>query len=210
MYQRERNKHLANPQGSLEDGVRRFRDLFGQGPHEPTRFNQLLGEVLWGMFNTAKRCYSVLAAVAAALESGNGGLARGTCMPGMRWLVLSVQAPKDPQLAWKLTFLQDPVPIVSPQKVGTGIDINNSVLDPSQLTAVIGLSKDLELLQKRLGMDSRTDDRPKGDPNKGTPPQRGQMGASPKQARQRPSRASPATKFISGWFPGASGERAQA
>ncbi len=47
-------------------------------------------------------------------------------------------------LPWRRTFLPDPVTAIHPAK-------GSSLLCARQLTSVVGLSKDLELLEKRLG-----------------------------------------------------------
>ena len=39
---------------------------------------------------------------------------------------------------------------MSPTRQGGGLDLNSTILDPSQLTASIGLVRDMELLARRL------------------------------------------------------------
>ena len=133
----------------------------------------MLSEVPWGTFNTAKRAYAAAAAIAGALEQNRLDLAKRLCMQMMRWLILSVDCPRDPLLAWRLMFLQDPVPVVSPQRHRGGW-ISTRRCCPAQLTATIAKGKDFELLQKRLS-NPKTEGNNSGRPSggKGKPPPKG-------------------------------------
>jgi hypothetical protein len=70
-------------------------------------------------------------------------------MQAMRWLALSLYV-KDPLIAWRLTFLPDPLPMNTPGRAAC-FDLNSSFLEPGQLTASLGMSKDMEALAKRMG-----------------------------------------------------------
>jgi hypothetical protein len=90
------------------DGRERARELLARREGEPTRFASVVQEFPWQTFNTAKRAFSVLAAIGDALENNNVELAKGRTMQGLRWLALSLDCPKDPLVAWRLNFLADP------------------------------------------------------------------------------------------------------
>lgn len=64
---------------------------------------------------------------------------------------MGAQVPRDPLLAWRLTFLPDPVPMSQPRRSPGGLGLNSSILDSSQLTAVLGMARDMDLLSRRLG-----------------------------------------------------------
>ena len=89
-----------------------------------------------------------LCAIADAFDKNELDLARGRAMQTLRWLVLHLEVPRDPLVAWRLAFLPDPMNIICP--VST-VDLNDTLLNPNQLTATLGLARDLELLTKRLG-----------------------------------------------------------
>jgi hypothetical protein len=88
-------------------------------------------------------------AIADAMESGDLSLCRGRIAQTLRWLALSIDCPKDQLVAWRLTFLADPVPVVTPTRAGSGgFDLNASMLDPAQVTASLGMSRDMDLMSK--------------------------------------------------------------
>ncbi len=71
-------------------------------------------------------------------------------MQAIRWVVLDLENPRDALTAWRLTFLPDPVPMQTPTRSTAGLDLNNTLLDASQLTATLGMSREMDLLSKRL------------------------------------------------------------
>ena len=100
-------------------------------------------------------------------------MAKGRLVQAMRWILLHLEiGHRDSATPWKLTFLQDPTGLVHPAKGNSQLDLNASLLCTSQLTAIVGLSKDLELLQRRLQGQNGAEE-PGGWPRKG---QQGQQG----------------------------------
>jgi hypothetical protein len=149
-YGKEKLKYERNPGEAWRDFRLKTRSLLARSPTEPTKFGGLIAEIPWGTFNTAKRAFALLCSVADSLELGDLEAARGRVAQGCRWLVLAFDTPRDPTISWRLTFLPDPVPIVSPSRSAVGLDLNASILEPSQLTATLGMARDLELLNKRM------------------------------------------------------------
>ncbi len=96
-----------------------------------------------------------LAAVAGALAGGrslrsrNGG---AWCRPCAGCSYTWTVGEKKSALPWRLTFLADPVTAVHPAKGSCHRDLcpRFLCLCARQLTSVVGLSEDLELLEKRL------------------------------------------------------------
>jgi hypothetical protein len=150
---KEKSRIENDPAASFLDLQRRTRAMLQRAPGQPTGFAGLIGELPWGTLATAKRAFAALAQVADALDQGNLPLAHGRVAQGMRWLVMHLEVrQRDPCLAWRMMFTPDPVHIihVNRQSSQLNLDINNSVLCPAQLTSVVGLSRDMELLSKRL------------------------------------------------------------
>jgi hypothetical protein len=149
-YARQKMIFEKTPEMCWSDGRARARDQLGRGADEPTRFPALIHEFAWGSFATAKRAFAAFAAIAESMDKEDWGRARGLTMQAMRWLVLSIESPKDPATAWRLTFLADPANLSCPSRGSQGIDLNATFLCPHQLTATIGLGRDLEMLNRRL------------------------------------------------------------
>ena len=91
-----------------------------------------------------------LLAAMDAEEEKNYEMMRGILAQTMRWLVLDIENPKDALMSWRLTFQPDPVPMMSPTKVASQLDLNISLLDPAQLTSSLGMARDMDLIAKRL------------------------------------------------------------
>ena len=69
------------------------------------------------------------------------------------WIALSLgfkEMSQDPQSAWLMSFLPDPTQMQHAPRHVSGLDLNSMTLDPSHLTAIMGLSRDLELMKKRI------------------------------------------------------------
>jgi hypothetical protein len=129
-YAAQKKRFEAAPDRAWEDAKMKARELLARREGEPTRWAALVSELPWGSFNTAKRSFAAVAAIADAMESGDMSLCRGRIAQTLRWLALSIDCPKDHLFAWRLTFLADPVPVVTPTRVGTGgFDLNASMLD---------------------------------------------------------------------------------
>jgi hypothetical protein len=155
-YARQKIIFEKTPEICWSDGRTRARDQMGRGEHESTRFPALIHELAWGSFATATRAFAVFAAIAESMDKEDWGRARGLTMQAMRWLVLSIESPKDLATAWRLTFLADPASLSCPSRGSQGIDLNAMFLCPHQLTATIGLGRDLEILNRRLQGGSNT------------------------------------------------------
>jgi hypothetical protein len=53
-------------------------------------------------------------------------------------------------VAWRLNFLADPVPLSTPSRAAVVFDLNGSFMDPAQITATLGMTRDMDLLSRRL------------------------------------------------------------
>ena len=105
----------------------------------------------WSTFLTKKRAGALLLHIADCLENSDVDSAAGLVSQGLRWLLLEVEALADPDLAWRVTFLGDPATVVRPVCAAGGLDLGGGLQDPTQITAVVGLAKDMEILQQGQG-----------------------------------------------------------
>ena len=113
--------------------------MLGRPDSAPTHFKSMMNEIAFGTYNTKKKIASCVLNILDAFDVGDLPRARGLTMQTLRWLILDLEAPKDPQMSWRLTYLPDPIPMVGPQRSSTLLDLNSSVLNPQQLTATMGL-----------------------------------------------------------------------
>ena len=150
-YAREKARFQANPDASFRDLQRRVRSIRGVADSAPTGFPALLQELPFESYNTLKRTACLLLHLAQAAESRDLELKRGLTAQGLRWIALALECPHDPLMAWRMTFLMDPTPLTHPRRTSTTLDLNSSILEPGQLTAVLGVARDLDLLSRRLG-----------------------------------------------------------
>jgi len=149
-YSREKSRFENHPEGAWLNFRDKARRMLGRHGSQPTNFKNLMTELPFGTMNNRKRMALVLLTAMDELESGNVPYAKGLLAQAMRWIILDLENPRDSLTSWRLTFLPDPVPMVTPTKPSGGLDLNNSLLDASQLTATMGMSRDMELLTKRL------------------------------------------------------------
>ena len=168
-YSREKRRFETQPEEAYADFRLKARRMMGRAPAAPTNFRHLVTELPFGSMNTRKRVALLLFTILDEIESENWSMAKGLLVQGLRWLVLDLENPRDGLTSWRLTFLPDPVPLVCPQKTSSQLDLNNSLLDPGQLTATLGMSRDMELLSKRLkgATDNDDDDEKSAKPKKG-------------------------------------------
>lgn len=150
-YAREKSRFQSNPDAAFRDLQRRVRAIRGVADNGPTGFPALLQELPFESYMTLKRTACLLLHLAQAGEQRDFELMRGLTAQGIRWIVTALECPHDPLMAWRMTFLMDPTPLTHPRRTSTNLDLNSSVLDPSQLTAVLGVARDLDLLSRRLG-----------------------------------------------------------
>jgi len=149
-YSKEKSRFEKHPEGAYLSFRDQARRILGRTGANPTTFKNLMTELPFGTMNNRKRLALVLLTALDEMESENYAMARGILAQAMRWVILDLENPRDSLTSWRLTFLPDPVPIVTPVRGSGGLDLNNSLLDPGQLTATLGMSRDMELLNKRL------------------------------------------------------------
>jgi len=149
-YSREKSRFETHPEGAWLNFRDKARRMLGRHGSQPTNFKNLMTELPFGTMNNRKRMALVLLTAMDELESGNVPCAKGLLAQAMRWIILDLENPRDSLTSWRLTFLPDPVPMVTPARPSGGLDLNNSLLDAAQLTATMGMSRDMELLTKRL------------------------------------------------------------
>ena len=149
-YSREKSRFEANPENAYTSFRNQARRMLGKTGSAPTTFKNLMTELPFGTMNNRKRVALVLLTVLDEMEDANYAAAKGLLSQAMRWIVLDLENPRDALTSWRLTFLPDPVPMVTPVRSPGGLDLNNSLLDAGQLTATLGMSRDMELLTKRL------------------------------------------------------------
>jgi hypothetical protein len=115
-------------------------------PGAPTHFRNLLRELPWHTISFKRMCAVMLA---QSFETNDMALAKGLNAQCVKWLIMSTMRVKDPNLAWPSTFLSDPQNITHPVGHHDELDLNSTVQDPSQITALVGVSHDVDLLNKR-------------------------------------------------------------
>ena len=123
--------NVQRPNNAWLDGQMRSRETLGRAPGEPTKFAGLVTEYPFGSFMTLERAFTAVAAIADAFDQEDVNMARGRTMQALRWLLFSLQSPKDQSLAWKMTFLPDPTHLVCPARATTAIDLNDTILSPN-------------------------------------------------------------------------------
>ena len=170
-YAREKRKFDMSPDDSYNDGRNKVRHTLGCREGAPTQFARMLNELTFGTFNTKKKSAAIFLAILDAFDLEDVPKARGLAMQALRWLVLDLEAPRDPQMSWRLTFLPDPLSVICPTRASSQLDLNSTILDIGQLTATMGISRDMDLMNKRLkGInpdEERTVHKPKGEGTKG-------------------------------------------
>ena len=149
-YAREKTKFENNPLTAYNDFRVKARRLLGRGGSQPTTFKHLMSELPFGTMNNRKRMALLLLTMLDEMEAGNQAMVQGLMVQAMRWIILDLENPRDPLTSWRLTFQPDPIPMQCPVRSAGGLDLNSSLLDPAQLTSTLGMSRDMELLSKRL------------------------------------------------------------
>jgi len=149
-YAREKSRFENNPLSAYNDFRTKARRILGRGGSQPTTFKHLMTELPFGQMNNRKRISLLLLTMLDEVEAGNIDMVKGLLVQAMRWIILDLENPRDPLTSWRLTFQPDPIPMQTPVRSAAGLDLNNSLLDPSQLTSTLGMSRDMELLSKRL------------------------------------------------------------
>jgi len=160
-YAREKQKFENNPDQVFVDFRNKARRILGRHGSSPTAFSHLMTELPFGTMNNRKRMALVLLTVLDEMEMNNAAMARGLVVQALRWIILDLENPRDSLTSWRLTYLPDPVPLTGPTRASAGLDLNHSLLCPAQLTATLGMSRDMELLTKRIkGMKDEDGVRP--------------------------------------------------
>ncbi len=150
-YARQKKAFETAPSDAWTDFRSRARQQLARADGQPTRFQDLGSLLPWGSFNTARRAFFAFASIAEAIDTGDLALVQGRTAQAMRWLALSIETSQDPTVSWKLTFLPCPMSSTCPNRNPMSVlDLNSTILCPSQLTSVIGVTRDMELLQLRI------------------------------------------------------------
>jgi hypothetical protein len=149
-YTQDKSMFDLNPDSMWLDVLTKTRLQLKRHPGQPTGFEDLITMMPFGIHITKKRAFQVFAEIANAIDMNDAKRIRGLTAQALRWLTLDLDSPKDPEMAWRMMYMKDPMSRVCPSREAVEIDFNSSILDPRQLTSVLGLSRDLELLQKRL------------------------------------------------------------
>ena len=149
-YAQQKSKFENNPMLAYNDFRAKARRILGRGGSQPTTFKHLMTELPFGTMNNRKRIAMLLLTMLDEMEAGNLAMVQGLMVQAMRWIILDLENPRDPLTAWRLTFQPDPIPMQCPVRAQGGLDLNSSLLDPAQLTSTLGMSRDMELLSKRL------------------------------------------------------------
>ena len=147
-YARERDRFRRAPGRVWLDFALRARETIGIADTAPWRVIDLLPKLPFGSFVSMKRFFALLAEVTQALLASNHELALGLCTQGLRWVALHLDMPSQPDLAWNITFLPDPRATVCVDRAFAANILNEGLQDARQLTSVLGMAKDLELIRK--------------------------------------------------------------
>ena len=149
-FAREKHRFEVDPMSIWNDFRGRSRSLLRRALGAPTGYEDRISELPFHTYATLKRTFAAVAAIANSLEEENYAMAKARSAQTLRWMALALESPRDPVMAYRLTCLPDPISIVTPSRVTTALDLNSTILSPAQLTATIGLSRDLELAAKRI------------------------------------------------------------
>jgi len=148
--EKEKHRFLKDPDAAFADTYARAREVCGAaGPNTQFRMPDLLPRLPCGTYNTTKRCLACLLEIMEYQATGQEELARGMTAQMLRWLSLSLFAP-NPELAWRVTFLADPMGIVCQDRSKSMSIMENGLSDPRQITAVMGMTRDLDTVNKKF------------------------------------------------------------
>ena len=82
--------------------------------------------------------------MAEAARNNNMALVKGYIAQGIQWLSLFLHIPHRPDMAWKMTYLPDPANLQCVRIADCWDLMDGALLDPRQLTALLGQVRDLE------------------------------------------------------------------
>ena len=102
-----------------------------------------------GTFMTVKRCLALLLYMAEAAKNNNMALVKGYIAQGIQWPSLFLHIPHRPDMACKMTYLPDPANIQCARLADCWDLMDGALLDPRQLTALLGQVKDLKTILER-------------------------------------------------------------
>jgi hypothetical protein len=151
-HEHEKNRYQKDPDRAFVDAYLRARGLtVGDDENKPFVATDSLTRLPCGSFATVKRALFLLLSIMEHQRRGRDAAARGLTAQGIRWLTASLYT-KSRELVWKFTYLSDPFALKCVEKgdVGVGGALENALLDPRQVTAVLGLFKDLDEITKKL------------------------------------------------------------
>ena len=149
-FARERNRFKNKPMGAWNDFESKAMEFIGILEGQPWRCKDLIPRLPFGSHVSLKRAFMVFCEVADALKSGKGELALGLLAQAMRWIAMALAMPQQPDLAWQLCFLPDPRGVACAENKDMDW-IQEGLQDPRQLTAVIGLRKDMQSINSFAG-----------------------------------------------------------
>jgi hypothetical protein len=144
-------------------GTRRYQDLrrllrlfLGVREGQAHRAVDAIPRLPCGTFVTLKRALYVLFELLDYEEAEDWARVKGLTAQAIRWLILQLFVPQRPDLAWRMTFLPDPLMIQCVRASDSPDLIDGALQDPRQITACLGLAKDLQtILEKTRGGQRR-------------------------------------------------------
>ena len=155
-YEDERLRATLHPMRRFNDLVRLIMIFLGVGLGQAWRASDALPKLPCGTFVTVKRCLLIFLELIDFCRKEEWEKVCGLVAQATRWLVLQLFVPSRPDLAWRMTFLTDPLPIQCVRANESPDLIDGALQDPRQITAVLGLHKDLaSVLEKTKKVGNR-------------------------------------------------------
>jgi len=142
-YETERRRCKRFPEARFQDVKELVEQLCGARPGSSHKPQDALVRLPCGTYNTVKRVLAVFLEVMDGFIRDDLPHVRGVLAQAIRWLVLFLYVPSKPDLCWKVTFLQDPLPLHTVRLDQAPDILDGALQDPRQLTSIVGLQKDL-------------------------------------------------------------------
>jgi uncharacterized coiled-coil protein SlyX len=151
-YEDEKLRAQRHPDRRYADLRRLLRIFLGVREGQAHRAVDAIPRLPCGTFVTLKRALYVFFELLDFMEAEDWAQVKGLTAQAIRWLILQLFVPGRPDLAWRMTFLPDPLMIQCIKTSDSPDLIDGALQDPRQITACLGLAKDLQtILEKTRG-----------------------------------------------------------
>lgn len=142
-YEDERLRFTRHPLRRYLDFVRLLKIFLGVVDGQPWRAIDALAKLPCSTYATLKRQIFLDLLMLEFFEKESVDNAKGLLAQSLTWKILQLFVPTRPELCWRMTFQQDPQKIICVKSKESPDLIDSAMQDPRQITAVLGLVKDV-------------------------------------------------------------------